>query len=237
MSKPKIEVCLSPELVHLMDLKGKIAVVVDVLRATSCMVTAMSEGVTKIIPVCDLNECKALQKEGFIGAAERNGIKEEGFQFGNSPYSYINNDVKGESLAITTTNGTVAIEKSKGADEVIVGAFINLKSVVNYLLKQQKDAIVVCAGWKGRVNLEDTLFAGAVVEGVKAIFDTTSDEAIVAQSSYNVAKSDLKASLSNCAHVQRLSKQTDIGKDIDFCLTEDIYDVLPVLEGDGLVIK
>lgn len=231
-----IEVCLSPELVHLFDLEGKIVVVVDVLRATSCMVTAMANGVKEIKPVCDLTICKELQsKEGYIGAAERNGIKEAGFKFGNSPYSYIDNCVENERLAITTTNGTVAIEKSKSADEVIIGAFLNKSAVVTYLLERDKDVVVVCAGWKGQVNLEDTLFAGALIDGLGDNYNHNSDASLLALNAYERGQSDLCKYLENSNHVQRLSKMSDIGRDIEFCLKEDVYKVVPVLHGDVLV--
>lgn len=235
-SMRNIEVCLSPELVHLFDLKGKIAVVVDVLRATSCMVTAMANGVREIKPVCDLNVCKELQsKQGFIGAAERNGVKEEGFKFGNSPFSYIDNCVENERLAITTTNGTVAIEKSKPAAEVVIGAFLNKSAVVSFILERDMDVVVVCAGWKGQVNLEDTLFAGALIAGLGEKYNHNSDAALLALNAYEKGRENLCDYLANCNHVQRLSKMKDVGKDIEFCLQEDIYKVVPVLKGDVLV--
>lgn len=231
-----IEVCLSPELVHLFDLEGKIVVVVDVLRATSCMVTAIANGVKEIKPVCDLAVCQALQaKEGYLGAAERNGVKEEGFKFGNSPYSYIDNCVENERLAITTTNGTVAIEKSKSAAEVIIGAFLNKSAVVTYILERDMDVIVVCAGWKGHVNLEDTLFAGALIDGLGEHFNHNSDASLLALNAYERGRGDLCKYLENSNHVQRLSKMKDIGRDIEFCLQEDVYKVVPVLKGDVLV--
>lgn len=231
-----IEVCLSPELVHLFDLNGKIAVVVDILRATSCMVTAMANGVSEIKTVCDLNECKKLQSEhGFIGAAERNGVKEEGFKFGNSPFSYIDNCVENERLAMTTTNGTVAIEKSKTADEIVIGAFLNKSAVISYILEKNMDVVVVCAGWKGQVNLEDTLFAGALIEGLGDNYNHSSDAALLALNAYESGRENLCAYLANCNHVQRLSKMKDIGKDIEFCLQEDVYQVVPVLKNDVLV--
>ncbi len=230
-----IEVCLSPELVHLFDLKGKIAVVVDVLRATSCMVTAMANGVKEIKPVCDLNVCKELQLKGFIGAAERNGVKEEGFKFGNSPFSYIDNCVQNERLAITTTNGTVAIEKSKLAEEVVIGAFLNKSAIVSYILERDMDVVVVCAGWKGQVNLEDTLFAGALIEALGEKYNHDSDAALLALNAYEKGRGNLCEYLANCNHVQRLSKMKDVGKDIEFCLQEDVYKVVPVLKGDTIV--
>ena len=231
----KIEVCLSPEMIHLFDLEGKIAVVVDVLRATSCMVTAMANGVKEIVPVCELVECKELQASGFIGAAERGGVKEEGFKFGNSPFSYIDNNVEGERLAMTTTNGTIAIEKSKSAKQVVIGALINKSAVASYLNKFSEDIVIVCAGWKGHVNLEDTMFAGAIIDAMSSSCNTGNDSAILADNIYKRSKNDLNEAMNNCNHVNRLSGMNDIGKDIEFCFKEDVYSVVPVLKGKTLV--
>ena len=231
----KIEVCLSPELIHLMDLEGKITVVVDVLRATSCMVTAMANGVDEIVPVCELHECKNLQEQGYMGAAERGGVKEEGFKFGNSPFSYIDNDVRGKRLAMTTTNGTVAIQKSKPSKQVIIGALINKTAVATYLKGFKEDIVVVCAGWKGNVNMEDSMFAGALIDAMGDNTIVGNDSAIMANALYQRSKKNLSEAMSTCNHVNRLSGMDDIGKDIEFCFQEDIYKVVPVLVGDKLV--
>src|SRR5690606_21434545 len=98
----------------------------DILRATSTMVTAFAHGATDIIPVMQLEECRAYAGQGCLTAAERNGIKAEGFDLGNSPFAYMNGQVKDRTVAITTTNGTRAIRLSEAAQEIIVGAFLNL---------------------------------------------------------------------------------------------------------------
>ncbi len=232
-----IDVCLTPELLELYPIEGKIVVVVDILRATSCMTAAFAHGVKEIIPVSEIEECKALQAKGYLAAAERNGEKVKGFDFGNSPFSYMTKDVDGKTIAITTTNGTVAINKSKSADEVIIGSFLNKKAIVDYLKTQEKDVLVLCAGWKGRVNLEDSLYAGALVDELQDKFVANHDGSIMAYTLYKNADKDRLAFLSNCSHFKRLNK-LNIQKDIDFCLTEDDkYDVIPVLKGDRLVKK
>ena len=231
---PCLDVCFSPELLHLFDLKGKVAVVVDVLRATSSMVTAFAHGVEKIVPVSTLEECKAFRKKGFLTAAERDGLKAEGFDFGNSPFSYMNEALVGRSLAITTTNGTHAIRLSLEADVVVVGAFLNLSTVAAFLKTLQKDVVVVCAGWKGAFNLEDTLFAGALMEELQDSFEVESDASLAALRLYDGARGDLLHYLSLSSHVRRLAK-IQITKDVSFCLQEDVYQVLPVWQDGGLV--
>lgn len=233
---PSLEVCLSPQLIQLYDLKGKIVVVVDILRATSCMVTAFGHGIKEIIPVASVQECKILQQKGYLSAAERDGSKVEGFDLDNSPFSYMSEHIKGKTIAVTTTNGTQAIVKSLEADEIIVGAFLNINTVYSYLLKQNKDVIVFCAGWKGNFNLEDTLFAGALANLLQNAFKITQDSAIMALSMYNSNKNDLLKFVNTSQHVNRLAN-LDIHKDISFCLNFDTYQSLPIYKNDRLVIS
>ena len=230
----QIDVCLSPELIHLYDLKGRIVVVVDILRATSCMTAGIANGVEAIHPVASLEACRTLMATGYIGAAERGGQKVDGFDIGNSPFSYMEPAYKGKKIAVTTTNGTVAIEKSKNADQVIIGSFLNLTAVADYVQQQHKDVLILCAGWQGRVNLEDTLFAGALTEQLKGVFQINCDAAIGALTLYNAAGANISEYLDQSSHVQRL-KGFDIQKDIDFCLTKDQFDEIPILRGDELI--
>ncbi|KAA5539245.1 2-phosphosulfolactate phosphatase [Adhaeribacter rhizoryzae] len=231
---PSIDVCFSPELLHLYNLSGKVAVVVDVLRATSSMVTAFAHGIEKIIPVSTLDDCLTQKQTGYLTAAERDGRKAEGFDLGNSPFSYMEENIKGKTLIMTTTNGTHAIRLSAAADKVLAGAFLNVGKVAEFLEAEGKDVLVVCAGWKGNFNLEDTLFAGALAERLKDTFSAANDATLAAQHLYRLAQPDMAGFLANSSHVQRL-KNLDITEDVTFCLREDVYEVVPVLAGDSLV--
>jgi len=230
-----IDVCLSPDLMHLYDVKGKVIVAVDILRATSCMTTALAHGVRSIRPVAEVEESRALSGQGYLVAAERGGEKVAGFDLGNSPFEYMSESLKGKKIGVTTTNGTRAISLSKGAEKLMIGSFLNLKAVVNLLNKQENDVLIVCAGWKGHVNLEDTLFAGALAEQLTAKFTHACDSTLTAITLYHQAQNNLLAFLQNSSHVQRL-KGLGIEKDIAFCLQQDIYDVVPVLKDDELVL-
>ncbi|MBP6619018.1 MAG: 2-phosphosulfolactate phosphatase [Leadbetterella sp.] len=200
------------------------------------MVTGFAYGVKSIIPVATVEECKTLQNMGYVAAAERNAEKVEGFDLDNSPFSYMDERLIGGKIAMTTTNGTLSISKAKtDAVKVIVGAFLNLAAVVNHLKNQPYDVLVLCAGWKGRPNLEDTLFAGAVVEALKDEYFVSEDSAILAMRTYQQAKDNMLAYLSNSSHIRRL-QGLGINKDISYCLQKDLYDVLPVLRGNELVI-
>ncbi|MFN6943655.1 MAG: 2-phosphosulfolactate phosphatase [Cytophagaceae bacterium] len=229
-----IDVCLTPELLHLYEVEGKVVVVVDILRATSCMTTAIAHGVEKIIPVATLEECERYKCKGYLTAAERDGMKADGFDLGNSPFSYMENSIAGKTLVVTTTNGTLAITKSEKAAQIIAGSFLNLSAVVNYLLEQPNDVLILCAGWKGKVNLEDTLFAGAVVEALEKTFFSHNDAAMAALTLYKVAKKNIGAYLENSSHARRL-RNLNIKKDIEFCLKQNVYNVVPIMKNGALV--
>jgi 2-phosphosulfolactate phosphatase len=230
----KIDVCLSPDLIHLYDLDNLAVVVVDIFRATSCMVTAFAHGAKEIVPVEHLDVCESYRSRGYLTSAERNGITPAGFDFDNSPFSYQHDKVKGAKICVTTTNGTVAIERSKSASLVYVGAFLNISKIVDALLAWEGDALVVCAGWKGKPNLEDTLFAGALIDRLHGEFQVADDAALMAWKAYNLASPDLLTSVKNSSHVNRLLG-LGIEKDISFCLEMDKYAVLPQLVHGALI--
>ena len=225
----KVEICLSPELLHLYHLQEKSVVVVDIFRATSCMVTALSNGIKSILPVASVKEAESLRNKGHIAAAERNGQKVEGFDLGNSPLEYLERNWSGESIVITTTNGTRAIVGSQEAQNIYIGAFLSLEALVNHLKNEKNDLTIVCAGWKGKVNLEDTLFAGALIENLKDSHEPEDDSSLIARHLFLKTQDDLIEVLKESSHYQRLSN-LGIEKDIKFCLQTNIYDTIPVLK-------
>lgn len=231
----QLDVCLTPDLLHLHKLDNSIVVVADIFRATSCMVTGLAYGVASITPVATVEECKVLQEKGFFAAAERNAMKVEGFDLDNSPFSYMSERLIGSHIAMTTTNGTLSIAKAKlEAVKVMVGAFLNLGALVNQLRSEQYDVLVLCAGWKGRPNLEDTLFAGALADALQDDFILVEDGALMAQRLYNQGKNNLPSFVANSSHVRRLQR-LGIQKDITYSLQTDLYDVVPILRGTKLV--
>lgn len=218
---------------HLYSVEGKSVVAVDILRATSTMVTAFAHGVDSIYPVAKLEECRAMKAKGCLIAGEREGEKVADFDLGNSPFEYMAENLKGKQIAFTTTNGTQAIAKSIGAKEIIIGAFLNLSTVAAHLIESNNDILIVCAGWKGKVNLEDTVFAGALVDKLKDQFTLSCDAPLAAQHLYNCAKGDMVKFLSESSHVRRLNK-LNVHEDMEFCLTIDKYYIVPVLQGNVL---
>jgi 2-phosphosulfolactate phosphatase len=218
-----IEVCFSPELIHLHEVTGKLVVVVDIFRATSTMVAALAHGVTEILPFADLEACRAMQSQGYLIAAERDGLTAPGFELGNSPVAYTGGAYSGRKLAMTTTNGTLAIEKSKGAAEILIGAFPNLQATVTYIQSRDLDVLIHCAGWKGRFNLEDSLYAGALVQALGESHANREDGAIAMGSLFTQVGENLTTYLSQAAHAKRLQNH-GIEADIAFCLSLNRYD-------------
>lgn len=237
---PKLDICFSPELLPLYDLHGKVAVIVDILRASSTIVTALGEGITHVFPVASLEECAAYGlQHGSLTAAERDGLAAPGFDLGNSPFGFLDaaRPVRGRSLTISTTNGTAALRRSLAAEAVVVGSFLNLAAVAGFARRQQRDVLVVCAGWKGQFCLEDTVFGGALAEQLAPDFDVHgSDSTLAALHLWEQGKADLSGYLLQSAHVRRLNS-LEASKDFEFCLRVDAYaEVLPLWRDDRLVL-
>jgi 2-phosphosulfolactate phosphatase len=213
-------------------------VIVDLLRATSVISTAFECGIEAIIPVKTLEEALAYKNiENHIIAAERNTFPIEGFDYGNSPYHYINADVKGKTLALTTTNGTKAIHLAK-EHKVITASFVNIDAVVNYLVKENNDVIIFCSGWKGMFNLEDPIFAGALSEKLLDTKNFTSncDSLQASLQLYSSAKDNLFEYLSMSSYRKR-NTTDEVIQDTRFCLNPTIIsDIVPIFV-EGKLIK
>jgi 2-phosphosulfolactate phosphatase len=239
MSKPSLYTCPSPALLHLFDVSNSIVVIIDVLRATSTIATALNNGAKEIIPVDSVPDCIRIGKElECITAGERDGKIAEGLQYGNSPFEYPNEFIGGKTLVLTTTNGTKLLHMahSRGAKEIITGSFPNITAVCDYLLAKNTNVILGCAAWKDKVNIEDTLFAGAVINRLKEHFSFECDYSQMAESLYLTAKNDLYGFMKerNATHYHRLTR-FGLEKDIRYCLTDDGAPSLPVYVGGKLV--
>jgi len=227
-----IEVCFTPELIHLHEVKGKLVVVVDIFRATSTMVAALAHGVTEILPFADLESCRAMQAQGYLIAGERDGLTAPGFELGNSPVAFLEGNYAGKKLAMTTTNGTLALDKSKGASEILIGAFPNLKATASYIQSRNLDVLIHCAGWKGRFNLEDSLYAGALVQALSSSHANREDGALAMESLFSLEGGNLATYLSQASHAKRLQNH-GIESDIDFCLSLNLYEQVVGLTQKG----
>lgn len=240
-TKPSIFTCLSPALVHLYDVSNSIVVIIDVLRATSTIAAALHNGAKCVIPVDSISRCMELGKqiEG-ITAGERDGKIAEGLEYGNSPFEYPREFIGGKTLVLTTTNGTrlLHIALEKGATEIITGAFNNLSAVCDHLIDMKQNVILGCAAWKDKVNMEDALLAGAVISRVRQHFQIDCDSSHMAEAMYEKGKKDLFAFMrkNNASHYHRLMG-FGLEKDIRYCLTEDLDNILPVYKDGKLTVK
>ncbi|MCU7552779.1 2-phosphosulfolactate phosphatase [Chitinophagaceae bacterium LB-8] len=240
MNKPTLYTCLSPALLHLYDVRDCIVVVIDILRATSTISTALYNGAKEIIPVDSVEKCIRLGKEmACITAGERDGKIAEGLQYGNSSFEYPREFIQGKILVLTTTNGTKLLHMAlaKGATEIITGSFLNFSAVCQHLVEMKRNVILACAGWKDKVNMEDTLFAGAVVSEVEQHFNINCDSSGIASNLYQLAKDDMYEFMkkNDASHYHRLTK-FGLEKDIRHCLTLDLANVLPYYMNERLVV-
>lgn len=237
-SKPLLHTSLSPALLHLYDVAQATVVIIDVLRATSTIATALFNGARYIIPVDSVAKCIELGRQiNCVTAGERDGKIAEGLLHGNSPFEYGRDFIGGKILVLTTTNGTRLLHMAleKGAREIITGSFANLSAVCEYLISQKNNVILACAAWKDRVNIEDLLFAGAVADRIKDHFTIPCDSSHVAATLYNRAVGDLYGFMqsNNASHFNRLMEY-GLEKDIRYCLEPDQANVLPIYENGKL---
>lgn len=231
-----IDVCLSPGFIRHFEIKDKVVVVIDILRATSTICTALAHGASKVIPVSSLDALKAYAGLGHILGAERDGKNVDGFEYGNSPFDYMDEGIKGSTIVLTTTNGTKAIDLSKDASIIIAGAFLNLSSIIGFITSIKQDVILFCAGWKDQYSLEDSLMAGAIIHNVKRDFEVISDLAHSTSLLYNSAKDNLLQTMQNGAHFKRLEK-LGIQKDLEYCVQIDEIELVPKWDGEGMVVN
>jgi len=235
-SERRVEVCFSPRQFDLYKDEFHTCVVIDVLRATSAICTGLAHGVDRIIPVPTVEEARALQAEGCIAAAERNGQIVEGFDFGNSPRAFLDGALKGKTVALTTTNGTKAIDVAKGMPQVAIGSINNLDAICTWLMQQPGHVLLLCSGWKDKFNLEDTICAGAIADNLIDIarFRSVEDSTIAAKHLFLGVRSNIFSFLKASSHRRRL-RNLNLGEDIKYCLTPNTVNIVPVLHEGALI--
>lgn len=238
--KPTLYTSLSPSLLHLYDLSNSVVVIIDVFRATSTIASALYNGARCVIPVDSVPKAIEISKSiGGIAAGERDGMIAEGLHYGNSPLEYTRDFIENKTLVLTTTNGTrllhMALEKN--AATIISGSFPNLSAVCDFLVAEKKDVVLGCAGWKDRFNLEDTLFAGAVINRIANHFTIHCDSSLMSETMYAKHKNKMMEFAPSLTHYHRLVERFGLIEDIKFCLTNDVANVLPVYSDGKLVAK
>lgn len=225
----KIDVAFLPKDTLAMNLADTTCIVLDIFRATTCIVTAFANGCKTITPVLSIDEARVLagQIKPALLAGERQSIKIEGCDLGNSPFEFCQSRVQEQSIIMTTTNGTVAIRSTDGAFRTLIGSFINAGAVCRQARQYGKDVLIICAGTDGLFSLEDTLCAGLLVrlltaEGEAAVSDSARGALLM----YDHYKDVLVETAAQSRNGKRLY---DIGRteDIKYCLRTDVFNTVP----------
>jgi 2-phosphosulfolactate phosphatase len=235
MSKKNLEVCLTPSIFKRFENKDAIVVIIDVLRASSAICTAFSNGALSIIPVAEISEAKKYKSKGYLVAAERDGYVLDFADFGNSPFNFTRDKVEGKTIVYSTTNGTRIIDLASSSYLSVIGTFNNLSAIADWLIGQDRDVILFCAGWKDKINLEDTICAGAIAEKLleSDLFSTICDSVHASVDLWSIARDNPLNYIEKAAQRSRLR---DKGLDdcIEYCMTLDINHSIPVII-DGIL--
>ncbi len=234
-----IRVHLTPNRIVEGTLEGRTAVVVDVLRASSTICTAFANGAKVIIPVEDMSAAgrilSNLDEDISVSGGERDGVKIDSFNLGNSPLEYTKEEVEGKTVVIKTTNGTNAIIACKTADEILIGCFVNAKALLTKLV-DIKELSIVCSGWRGIASFEDCIFAGYLIDKIRSNGEEHSvdDGARLSLNAYLRNKGRLKVALRDSDHARRLIEM-GFEEDVTYCSSLDLVDLIPLYKEDRIV--
>jgi 2-phosphosulfolactate phosphatase len=232
-----VEVCFSPKLFpDVLTTNDFVVVLVDILRATTTICTALENGAREIIPVASHEEARRLKAQGFLVATEKDGVQLDFADFGNSAFSFTREAIGGETLVYCTTNGTKALETAKRASSIVIGAFVNISALTEWLTSRQRNVVVLCSGWKNRFCLEDTLFAGALTRRLldTGRFRTECDSAHASMDLWAVAEGDVLGYIDKAAQRHRLGR-LQLDDVIPYSFECDSVGVVPTF--DGRVIR
>jgi 2-phosphosulfolactate phosphatase len=232
------------------DLTGSVCIVFDVLRATTTMLTALSNGAEAIIPVEEIAEAIAIREHepSVLLAGEREGLRitsaQSGgidFDLGNSPREFLSDVVRGKRIVMTTTNGTRALRACAGASRVFIGAFLNIRPLADWL-KEHRPANVhlVCSGTYEQAALEDTLAVGALCEKIWPYYASgqVADSAEIARRLYPLMQQDLLGAMRHARNGRRLLANPALQKDVGYCLQRGVVDFLAELkQGEVRIIN
>lgn len=233
----QIEVIASVNEARSDDMAGKTVLVIDVLRATSNMVTGLANGCQGIVPIETVHQAKSMQEPGDLLGGERNCKKLAGFDLGNSPFEYMEETVAGKRILMTTTNGTRAVQKTHRAHTVFACSLLNVTACAEAASAVGRDIMILCSGTQDVFSLEDGLCAGMAVEELQRITGgkaETNDFGLAMQSCYLQNRHRLHQALLDCSNGKRLTK-LGFGADIEFCSRTNVYQVVPVLT-DGVLV-
>jgi 2-phosphosulfolactate phosphatase len=235
-----LEVVFTPEEIKDRKLSDKLIVVIDILRASSTIVTALAYGCRGLVPILSPEQAKEkaqqFKKEEVLLGGEREGRKIKGFDLGNSPREYQKEIVEDRMIIFSTTNGVKTLERVRGAFRIIIASFLNLQATFNYCSKFQGDILLACAGKEGYFSLEDTVCAGMLINSLRDIYSDTCQEVdanLTAQVLYKKFGNNILEMLRKSQHGRYL-ESIGLRKDLEFCSQLDIFNIVPIFR-DGLI--
>ena len=236
MTRKKLETCFSPALFEPENHSDSIVVIIDILRASSAICTAFANGVATVIPVAEVAAAKQYKSKGFLVAAERDGFVLDFADFGNSPFNFTKDKVEGKTIVYSTTNGTGIINLASSSYMTLIGSFLNIGALTGFLIAQDRNVLLFCAGWKNRFNIEDSVCAGAMAEILinSGSFATICDSTYAAMDLWSLAKSDLSGYIEKAAQRTRL-RDKNLDDCIEFCMQLDYTDKIPAMKNGVLV--
>ncbi len=234
----KAHVLLSPLNADELFFAEKTTVVIDVLRATSTVVTALQNGAREVIPVETMEFAMKISGGQNILAGERNSNKIEGFDFGNSPLEFTEEVTAGKSVILYTTNGSKALVRAKFSKNLFVASYLNLSAVANQLVELNEDFLILCAGDNGMFSLDDTLCAGKLIEIIASETENLglSDAALAALKLNSVFGDDILEALKATEHGKELMA-SGFESDIDFIAKIDSMNIVPYLDSGTIKVK
>lgn len=204
-----------------------ISIVIDVLRASSVIITALANGTPFILPAAGIDEARilAVKYPDALLAGERQAVKIPGFDRGNSPLECLS-DLSGRPLILTTTNGTLTLSKVNSSKEILIASFLNIQAVADYLNSCSAQHIhLACAGTNGKFSLDDFLMAGGLINRLTSGTYQADDLSVAATQIYQSGQKDLHQALQQTTHYQTLLKK-GFEQDLNFCLQENVYSLL-----------
>jgi 2-phosphosulfolactate phosphatase len=230
------------------DLSETVCVVFDILRATSTMLTALANGAREIRPVSEIDEALAIRKQNpaVLLAGERHGVRiladQTGscnFDFGNSPREFTPDRVREKTIVMTTTNGTRALKACSSARTVLIGTFLGLRAVFDWIEREQpRHILFVCSGTVEQASYEDTLGAGALCDLVWSDYGgSASDSAQIARQIYSASRDDLLTAMQHARNGRRLLAIPELCDDVAFCVQRDSIGFVAALSKEGTVRK
>jgi len=237
-----VQLLLTPHTLERAELEGRTVVVIDVLRSSTSICASLLAGARSVIPTSGPGEAGELRAklgaDSAVLAGERNGVKIENFQYGNSPAEFTPETVGGKNVILCTTNGTSVFGRVARAGLVLSGALVNVSSVAQAIALQKKDTVIVCSGREGGFSIEDTLCGGMLIDVLRQKHGcdlTLNDAGSLARLLYRDRQTSLKEAISQGEHGRFLTA-LGMSADVDLCSRIDIMPVLPVLK-DGCLVK